>query len=63
MFTNDFKIHIDCIEMFNTMIQTNPDGLKEILDVVFKWACVKLNESNNNTKFAVAVFDFYAGLF
>lgn len=36
--------------------------MKEILDILFKWSCIKLNETSNNTKFAVAVFDFYAEL-
>lgn len=33
----------------------------EILDILFKWSCVKL--ADNNTKFCVTLFDFYATLF
>jgi len=36
--------------------------LKEILDIIFKWALVKLADSAN-TKFAVSVFDFFSILF
>ena len=59
MFSNDFKMHVECIEMFNNLMQTNPDAIREILDLIFKWSFVKLVDSNN-TKFAVSIFDFYA---
>jgi hypothetical protein len=62
MFSNDFKQHVECIEMFNRLMQENPDALTEILDIIFKWSQVKLGDSSN-TKFAVSIFDFYAILF
>lgn len=63
MFSIDFKIHIECTEIFNSLIISQPEGIREILDIIFKWSCIKLTETNNNTKFAVAMFDFYANLF
>jgi hypothetical protein len=38
------------------MIETQPDVLKEILDVFFKWCLIKMTESSNTTLY-VAVFD------
>lgn len=62
MFSNDFKLHVECIESFNKLMQHNPEALREILDIIFKWSLVKLADSSN-TKFAVSVFDFYSSLF
>ena len=62
MFSNDFKLHIECVELFQTLINTQPDAITEILDLIFKWAAVRLSDSSN-TKFAVAIFDFLAVLF
>jgi hypothetical protein len=39
-------------------MQTNSDQFKEILDIIFKWSFVKLNDSSN-TQFAVKIFDFF----
>jgi cytoskeleton-associated protein 5 len=61
MFSNDFKLHIECVETFNNLIGSQPDSIKEILDLIFKWSLIKMADSSN-TKFAVAVFDFYANL-
>jgi hypothetical protein len=61
MFSNDFKLHVECIECFGMLMTNQPDALKEILDIIFKWSLVKLADSSN-TKFAVSVFDFYSGL-
>lgn len=45
MFSNDFKQHRECIEMFNNTIQSNLAGICEILDIIFKWSQVKMTES------------------
>jgi len=42
MYSNDFKLHVECIESFTQLINFNPEALKEILDLIFKWALVKL---------------------
>jgi hypothetical protein len=39
-----------------------PDSLKEVLDLVFKWTAVRLADSGN-TQFGVKIFDFFAQLF
>ena len=62
MFSQDFKLHCECIDAFNTLIQTQPESIFEILDIVFKWSIVRLQDSSN-TKFAVNIFDFYNVLF
>ena len=43
-------------------MQDQLESMLEILDLMFKWSCVKLADSSN-TKFAVCILDFYAGLF
>ena len=62
MFSQDFKLHCECIDAFSTLMQTQPDSINEILDIIFKWSFVRLADSSN-TKFAVNIFDFYASLF
>lgn len=62
MFSADFKKHVAVIASFTGMIDTQPENLQEILDVIFKWCYIKLAESQNTT-FAVNVFDFFATLF
>lgn len=42
MFSNDFKQHLECIEGFNALMGEETESLKEILDLIFKWALVKL---------------------
>ena len=61
MFSTDFKLHVEVVEKFNNLIQEDPEGLREILDIIFKWSLVRLLDSSN-TKFAVTIFDFYATL-
>ena len=34
----------------------------EVVDIIFKWICVKMTESSNTT-FALNVYDFYTTLF
>lgn len=58
MFSVDFKKHQGVLKAFSDLITQQPDNLKETLDVIIKWSCIKLTESSNTT-FAVAVFDFY----
>lgn len=62
MFSNDFKLHVECIDGFNALMGEQTESLKEVLDIIFKWALVKLADSAN-TKFAVSVFDFFSILF
>lgn len=58
MFGVDFKKHQTVLKFFTDMITQQPQNLKETLDVIIKWSCIKLTESSNTT-FAVAVFDFF----
>lgn len=62
MFCTDFKKHVGCIQNFIGMIETQPENLQEIVDIIFKWICVKMAESSNTT-FALNVYDFYNTMF
>ena len=62
MWGTDFKKHVKVIEKMLGLIETQPDDLKECVDIIFKWTNVKLNESNN-TAFQSSVYDFYSKLF
>lgn len=44
------------------LIDSQPDVMKEILDVFFKWCYIKLTESQNTTLY-VSVFDSFQTLF
>ena len=44
------------------MIESQPENLQEIVDIIFKWIYVKMMESSNTT-FALNVYDFYKTLF
>lgn len=57
----DFNKHIKCVQQFDKFIETQPDQIVEVLDIIFKWANVRLNESSN-TKLVVSILDFYANL-
>jgi hypothetical protein len=61
MFSTDFKKHNDVLKAFAELIISQPQNLKETLDVIIKWSCIKLVESSN-TSFAMSVFDFYQGV-
>ena len=62
MFSTDFKKHIDVLKQFTDSIVSQPQNIKETVDVIAKWSCVKLAESQN-TSFSICVFDFYQNLF
>lgn len=62
MYSADFKLHCECIDTFSILVQTQPDSVLEILDIIFKWSAVRLLDSSN-TKFAVNMLDFYGTLF
>ena len=62
MFAADFKKHVQIIQKMIGMIQTQPENLMEVVDIIFKWICVKMTESSNTT-FALNVYDFYTTLF
>ena len=57
----DFNKHIKCVEQLGKFITEQPDELIEILDIIFKWANLRMTESSN-TKLALSIFDFYAQL-
>ena len=62
MWTADFKKHLKVIEKIVSLIDSAPQDLMDCVDVIFKWANVKLNESSN-TAFQNSVYDFFNKLF
>lgn len=62
MFSQDFNKHVKVTKNIVGLIETQPDALKEILDVFFKWCYIKLTESSNTTLY-VSVFDSFQTLF
>ena len=57
----DFNKHIKCAQQFEKFVTTQPDELIEVLDLVFKWANVRMNDSSN-TKLAVSILDLFASI-
>lgn len=62
MWTADFKKHLKVIEKIVGLVDSAPQDLMDCVDVIFKWANVKLNESGN-TAFQNSVYDFFNKLF
>ena len=62
MFDSDYKDYIVAIDRMNLMIEEQPDGLIQIVDVIFKWIYLKLDEVTDRT-FLVKVYDFLDILF
>mmetsp|Transcript_34357 Transcript_34357/g.52638 ORF Transcript_34357/g.52638 Transcript_34357/m.52638 type:complete len:228 (-) Transcript_34357:2510-3193(-) len=57
----DFNKHIKCVEQLEKCIDNQQSQVLEVLDVLFKWANLRLNESSN-TKLALSIFDFFSAL-
>ena len=62
MFDSDFKDYVVVIDRLNLMIEEQPDDLIQIVDVIFKWIYLKLDEISNTT-FLMKVYDFLGVLF
>ena len=45
------------------MIEEQPDDLMQVIDVVFKWVCLKLDEHEKDVAFSIKIYDFLAVLF
>ena len=60
MFSNDPNKLSLAISKFKDLIYTFPDGLKDVTDVVFKWICVILADSNN--PISIKFYDFLSVL-
>ena len=62
MFESDFKDYVVALDKMNLMVEEAPDGVIEIVDVIFKWIYLKLDEITNTT-FLMRAYDFLAILF
>ena len=59
--SQDFPKHIKCLEAIQKLIENQPDELLEVLDIIFKWTNLRVNDSSN-TKLLLSVFDLYGAL-
>lgn len=57
----DFNKHIKCVDILEGLISSQPDEVIEVIDIVFKWSNVRLNESSN-TKLVLRILDYYGVL-
>ena len=62
MFSTDFKKHLEILKQLNDALIDQPQNVREVVDIIGKWSCIKLAESQNTT-FAASLFDFYSALF
>ena len=58
MRSNDFKLHIKCLDYFVTVLNSQPETVMGVQDLIIKWSIVKLHESAN-TSFAKTLFEFF----
>lgn len=59
--SQDFPKHIKCVNVIAGFPESQPDELLEVLDLIFKWANLRINDSGN-TKLLLAVMDMYGKL-
>ena len=45
--STEFQKHIECADELGKLIKTQPDELIEVLDLVFKWANLRLSDKGN----------------
>ena len=62
MYCNDFKKHVQILGKIVGMIESQPENLIEVIDIIFKWIFIKMHESSNTT-FTSCVCDSLAKLF
>ena len=62
MFDSDHKDYIMTLERLSLMVEEQPETLIQVIDVVFKWVYLKLDE-NTSTTFTMKVYDFLVMVF
>ena len=63
LFESDQKRYTIALDRFQLMIEEQPDDLMQVIDVVFKWVCLKLDEHEKDVAFSIKIYDFLAVLF
>jgi len=58
----NFEKHIKCVKQLDACINSQQDEIIEVLDLIFKWFNLRVNESSN-TQLITIILDFYANLF
>ena len=63
LFESDQKKYAVALDRITLMIEENPDELVQVIDVVFKWVYLKLDENENDRAFVIKIYDFLTKLF
>ena len=63
LFESDQKKYVIALDRITLMIEENPDELMQVIDVVFKWVYIKLDENENDRPFIIKIYDFLVKLF
>ena len=63
LFESDQKRYTIALDRFQLMIEEQPDDLMQVIDVVFKWVYLKLDEHEKDVAFSIKIYDFLAVLF
>jgi len=58
----NFEKHIKCVKQLDACLNTQLDEVIEVLDLIFKWFNLRVNESSN-TQLITIILDFFANLF
>ena len=62
MFDSDVKDYLMALERLTLMVEEQPEHIVQIVDVIFKWVYLKLEESSTTT-FIMKVYEFLGVLF
>lgn len=62
MFDSDHKDYLMVLDRLSLMVEEQPENLIQVVDVVFKWVYLKLDE-NTGATFTMKVYDFLVVLF
>ena len=63
MFECDQKKLVDVLKRLTLFTEKSPDEFTQVIDVVFKWIYIKLDENEKDVATAIKLYDFLAQLF
>ena len=63
MFECDQKRLVDVLDSLTLLTEKSPDEFIQVIDVVFKWIYLKLDENEKDVASAIKIYDFLAELF
>ena len=62
MFECDQKRLVDVLDSLTLLTEKSPDEFIQVIDVVFKWIYLKLDENDKDVASAIKICDFLAEL-